>query len=73
MKLEIVRRLYNDAEEICATNGIADAWIFEKVFADLIVLECAWVAENVYPEGAPLRLVSSGFGNAIKEHFGLKE
>ena len=41
-------------------------------FAQLIVQECANVCEGVTKEGEPLHLVSLGYSQNIKNHFGVE-
>jgi hypothetical protein len=42
-------------------------------FAELIILECAKACESATESGAPLHLVSLGYAQRVKEHFGVKE
>jgi hypothetical protein len=46
---------------------------FEEKFAELIVKECAEVCKSATKEGQPLHLVSIGYADRIKQHFGVKE
>lgn len=45
---------------------------FPEEFAELIVRECANVCEGVTKEGEPLHLVSLGYSQNIKKHFGVE-
>ena len=45
--------------------------VFDK-FAALIVNECAQVCESITKEGEPLHLVSLGYSQNIKKHFGVE-
>lgn len=72
MKQQFVERLYQEAVDACVAAGINEAWLWEQKFADLVVKEAAIICERVYPEGSPLHLVSLGFGQLIREHFGVK-
>jgi len=45
---------------------------FNKKFAELIVQECADVCESATQEGQPLHLVSLGYAQRLKEHFGVE-
>jgi hypothetical protein len=41
-------------------------------FAELIVKECAMVCESVTDPGTPLHLVSLGYAQKLKQHFGVE-
>ena len=45
---------------------------FPEEFAELIVRECVNVCEGVTKEGEPLHLVSLGYSQNIKKHFGVE-
>jgi hypothetical protein len=45
----------------------------KEKFAELIVKECASVCESATQEGQPLHLVSIGYADRIKKHFGVEE
>jgi hypothetical protein len=63
---ERIRELAEQATETvrCGLNGTSIAESFNrKKFAELIVLECAWVADMGY--AAP--------GTQIKQHFGVEQ
>jgi hypothetical protein len=71
---------YTKAFEECARTGhkVGDLdAIFNSIamatFAELIVQECANVCEGVTKEGEPLHLVSLGYSQNIKKHFGIEE
>lgn len=42
-------------------------------FAELIIRECASACESATKEGEPLHLVSLGYSQRVKEHFGVEE
>jgi len=42
-------------------------------FAELIVRKCADVCKSATQEGQPLHLVSLGYSQRLKEHFGVEE
>lgn len=46
---------------------------FLKVFGESIVKECASVCESATQEGQPLHLVSIGYADRIKQHFGVEQ
>lgn len=46
--------------------------IYNEKFAELLILECAKVCENVTKPGQTLHLLSIGYSQCIKEHFGIK-
>jgi hypothetical protein len=46
---------------------------FNKKFAELIIKECAGVCESATQEGQPLHLVSVGYADRIRKHFGVEE
>lgn len=66
-----IRELYNKvfAESMNMRWNIEDA---EK-FAELIIRECASACESTTKEGEPLHLVSLGYSQRVKEHFGVEE
>jgi len=43
-----------------------------RKFAELIVRECASACESATKEGEPLHLVSLGYSQRVKEHFGVE-
>ncbi len=53
-------------------KGSEDAQAVEK-FAELIVRECAKVCETTTEEGQPLHLVSLGYAQRVKQHFGVDQ
>jgi len=42
-------------------------------FAELLIRECTEVCESITTEGQPLHLVSLGYSQSIKRHFGVKD
>jgi hypothetical protein len=69
---ERIRKLAEQANIICRDSNPGELIPrrdlgFEKIFAELIVRECAEVAHcNFHVDGVTL-------GNILKEHFGVKE
>ena len=67
VKLEIIEQLKEQASSYASTKSKEVEewrWVYENKFAELIVLECAEVAEDY--DGAHY------VGTAIKQHFGVK-
>lgn len=63
--LDIVQKLYFDAEKICEAEGLDEAWSFGCKFTEMIIKECG-VALN------PMLRDQISRGQAydlIKEHF----
>lgn len=46
---------------------------YTEKFAELIILECAKACESATESGTPLHLVSLGYAQRVKEHFGVEE
>lgn len=68
---EKVTKLYKEARGITVLgDDFIQTWEYKLV--ELVVEECAKICEDVYPEGTPLHLVALGFGQKIKENFGVK-
>lgn len=72
MNKEIIKRIYKESTDFCAEARSTEAWFWEEKFAELLLLEAAKLCDRVYPEGSPLHLVSLGFGQTIRDHFGIK-
>ncbi len=76
---ERIQELAEKAAEFANANEYAAVerriWnnVFRNKFAELIVQECANVCEGVTKEGEPLHLVSLGYSQNIKKHFGIEE
>ena len=68
VKLEVIEQLKEQASSYASTKSKEVEewrWVYENKFAELIVRECAEVAEDY--DGAHY------VGTAIKQHFGVKE
>ena len=67
VKLEVIEQLKEQASSYASTKSKEVEewrWVYENKFAELIVRECAEVAEDY--DGAHY------VGTAIKQHFGVK-
>lgn len=67
MNKEMIEGLYFAAVEYCEIEARNEAWLFEHKFAELIIKECAAVADKHWLES------SHPPGISIKEHFGVQE
>ena len=70
---ERMQELYNQAIVIEDGGDYVCGELDPVKFAELIVRECMTVCETATEEGQPLHLVSLGYSQRIKEHFGVEE
>lgn len=61
-----------EGQDYLVTDSNLSEMQLEK-FAELIVRECAKVCETTTEEGQPLHLVSLGYAQRVKQHFGVEE
>ena len=64
--------LQSGAIPLVGHDGLIISNLNVEKFAELIVKECADVCISATKEGQPLHLVSLGYTQRIKEHFGVK-
>ena len=70
---ERIRQLYDQAIVIEDGGDYVCGELDPVKFAELIVRECMTECETDTEEGQPLHLVSLGYSQRIKEHFGVEE
>lgn len=71
-----IHQLHEEAMKSCdehRSDTLNYHRIYREKFAELIVKECASVCESATQEGQPLHLVSIGYADRIKQHFGVEE
>ena len=58
----------------CTEPGFDKPWplVNHEKFAELIIDQCCKACETATTEDQPLHLVSLGYSQRIKEHFGIK-
>lgn len=64
---QLLAQAHLEVEDVKNTNKIAEK------FAELLIKECAKCCTSATQEGQPLHLVSLGYAQRIKQHFGVKE
>jgi acyl-CoA synthetase (NDP forming) len=53
----LVAKLYYQAVDKCAEDGVNTAWLFETYFAEAIAEHCAMIAQDCIDLGIPLSKV----------------
>ena len=67
------QRIKKLAEQATSYNN-SDGWLFDKEkFAQLIVQECAEIADTERPNSVGCGYITKTNGMRIKEHFGVEE
>ncbi len=67
------KRIKKLAEQATSYNN-SDGWLFDKEkFAQLIVQECAEIADTERPNSVGCGYITKTNGMRIKEHFGVEE
>lgn len=58
-----IKKIYYAAVDKCVESGNNMAWLFEKHYAELIIEECAKIAEDAYTRRFP----ASMYGEFIRQ------
>lgn len=71
MNRDLISKLYTQAVDFCVEqgptpDGTNKAWVWEEKFAELIVKECAWIADHTVDRGDVPSF-------QIKKYFGVTE
>lgn len=62
-----IRSIYFAAVDLCVKDGRSMAWLFEKYYAELIIEECAKIADAASDQ----RIPASQYGDLIRKFKGV--